>query len=59
MQRLEPRGFWFSSRLCAGGTTPYFEKASRAYAWMNDIVCVGRLRSFGAGRAQYDVFELV
>lgn len=40
-------------------STPYFETASRAYAWMNDIVCVGRMRAFGAGRAQYDVFELL
>lgn len=40
-------------------STPYFETASPTYAWMNDIVCVGRMRSFGAGRAQYDVFQLL
>lgn len=40
-------------------STPYFETASPAYAWMNDIVCVGRMRSFGAGRARYDVFQIL
>jgi hypothetical protein len=39
-------------------TTPYFETASPAHAWINAIVCVGR-----GGRTQggvkYDLFEIL
>ncbi|MGQ0621730.1 MAG: DUF3237 domain-containing protein [Panacagrimonas sp.] len=40
-------------------STPYFETASKKYAWLNDIVTVARIASFGGGKVVYDVFEVL
>ncbi len=40
-------------------STPYFETTSDKYAWMNDIVAVGRMAAFGGGRARYEVFTVL
>lgn len=40
-------------------SAPYFETASKKYAWLNDILCVGKMASFGGGVALYDVFEVL
>lgn len=33
-------------------STPYFETASKKYAWLNDIVTVARIASFGGGQVK-------
>ena len=40
-------------------STPYFQTSSPKYAWMNDIACVGTMRSFGDGVVLYDLFEIL
>jgi len=40
-------------------STPYFETASSRYAWMNDIVCIGRMAAFGGSKACYEVFRVL
>jgi len=40
-------------------STPYFETTSKKYAWMNDIVGVGRMAAFGGGKARYEVFHVL
>jgi len=40
-------------------STPYFETTSERYAWMNDIVAVGRMAAFGGGKARYEVFQVL
>ncbi len=40
-------------------STPYFEATSEKYAWMNDIVCIGRMAAFGGGKASYEVFQVL
>ena len=40
-------------------STPYFETSDSRYEWLNDIVCVGSMREFGAGEAVYDIFEVL
>ena len=40
-------------------STPYFETTSEKYAWMNDIVCIGRMAAFGGGKASYEVFQVL
>jgi hypothetical protein len=40
-------------------STPYFETTSKKYAWMNDIVCIGRMAAFGGGKASYEVFQVL
>ena len=38
---------------------PNFETASKKYAWLNDILTVGRVTSFGGGKVSYDIFEIL
>ncbi len=40
-------------------STPYFQTSAPQYAWMNDIACVGTMRSFGDGVVLYDLFEIL
>lgn len=40
-------------------STPYFETSAPDYLWLNDIVCVGTMRTFGGGVALYDIFEVL
>lgn len=40
-------------------SAPYFETSSKKYAWLNDIVCVGKMASFGGGDVRYDIFEVL
>ena len=40
-------------------SAPYFEVAEGKYGWLNDIVAVGRIASFGGGNVVYDVFEVL
>jgi hypothetical protein len=40
-------------------SAPYFETASKKYAWLNDILAVGKMASFGGGNVLYDVFEVL
>ena len=40
-------------------SAPNFETGSEKYAWLNDIVCVGRASTFGAGKLVYDIFEIL
>lgn len=40
-------------------STPYFETTAEKYAWMNNIVAIGRMASFGSGKAAYEVFEVL
>ena len=39
--------------------TPYFETQSEKYAWLNNVVTVGKMRNFGGGKAVYDIFEVL
>lgn len=39
--------------------TPYVETNSEKYAWLNQVLCVGKLRSFQGGRVVYDIFEVL
>lgn len=38
---------------------PNFDTASEKYGWLNDILAVGRMKEFGAGKLSYDIFELI
>lgn len=40
-------------------SSPYFETASKKYGWLNDILAIGRIASFGGGNVVYDVFEVL
>ncbi|MFT4571937.1 MAG: hypothetical protein ACI8TX_003476 [Hyphomicrobiaceae bacterium] len=40
-------------------STPYFETTSEKYGWLNDIASVGRMASFGGGKARYEVFTIL
>ena len=40
-------------------SAPYVETNSEKYAWLNDIVCVGKLRSFHNGCVLYDIFKVL
>jgi hypothetical protein len=40
-------------------SAPYFEAQEGKYAWLNDILVVGRIRSFGGGNVVYDLFEVL
>lgn len=40
-------------------SAPYFETASEKYGWLNDILAVGKMRSFGGGSVIYDIFEVL
>ena len=33
--------------------------SAEKYAWLNDIVCIGRASTFGAGKLVYDIFEVL
>jgi hypothetical protein len=59
----------FEARIAAGETitgdeiyfrsTPYIETNSEKYAWLNDYVFVGKLRTFGGGKVVYDIFKVL
>lgn len=49
--KVDPSRYYFR-------TQPLFETGSAAYAWMNDIVCVGT-GYLVEGAVAYKVFELV
>ena len=40
-------------------TSPNFWTASEKYAWLNDIIAVGRAASFGGGKLAYDLYEIL
>ncbi|MDA8524052.1 DUF3237 domain-containing protein [Alphaproteobacteria bacterium] len=40
-------------------TSPNFWTASEKYAWLNDVICVGRAASFGGGKLTYDLYEIL
>ena len=40
-------------------STPNFETGSEKYAWLNDVVCIGRASTFGGGKLVYDIFEIL
>lgn len=40
-------------------SAPYFEAPEGKYAWLNDILAIGRIESFGGGNVVYDVFEVL
>ncbi len=40
-------------------STPYFQTPSPKYDWLNGILAVGKIRSFGGGRVVYDIFEVL
>lgn len=40
-------------------SAPYFETSSQKYAWLNDILAIGKMRSFGGGSVVYDIFEVL
>ena len=40
-------------------SAPYFETSSKKYGWLNDILAVGKMASFGGGQVVYDVFEVL
>jgi hypothetical protein len=40
-------------------TSPNFWTASEKYAWVNDIIAVGRAASFGGGKLTYDLYEIL
>ncbi|MGB0954717.1 MAG: DUF3237 domain-containing protein [Panacagrimonas sp.] len=40
-------------------SAPYFETPSEKYGWLNDILAIGKIRSFGGGKVVYDVFEVL
>ena len=64
--RMSPQ---LGERLASGETipgsemyfrsAPYFETGSEKYAWLNDILAIGKIRSFGGGSVVYDVFEVL
>lgn len=40
-------------------SAPYFETPSEKYGWLNSILAVGSMRSFGGGKVVYDLFEVL
>lgn len=40
-------------------SAPFFQTPSTTYAWLNRILAVGKMRSFGGGKVVYDVFEVL
>lgn len=38
---------------------PYIETNSDKYAWLNEIVCIGNLRTFAGGTVTYDIFKVL
>ncbi|MEM8661132.1 MAG: DUF3237 domain-containing protein [Pseudomonadota bacterium] len=40
-------------------SAPYFETNSEKYDFLNNIVCVGKLRTFGGGNVVYDIFKVL
>lgn len=40
-------------------SAPYFQTPSAKYGWLNHIVAVGKMRSFGGGNVVYDIFEVL
>lgn len=40
-------------------SAPYFEVPEGKYGWLNDILAVGRIASFGGGNVVYDIFEVL
>ena len=40
-------------------SAPYFETVSPKYAWLNDILCIGKVATFGGGQVRYDIFEVL
>jgi hypothetical protein len=40
-------------------SAPFFQTPSKTYGWLNGILAVGKMRSFGGGKVVYDVFEIL
>lgn len=40
-------------------SAPYFQTPSKKYAWLNGILAIGKMRSFGGGNVVYDIFEVL
>lgn len=40
-------------------SAPYFEVPAGKYEWLNSILAIGRITSFGGGNVVYDVFEVL
>lgn len=40
-------------------SAPYFQTPSAKYGWLNSILAIGKMRSFGGGKVVYDVFEVL
>lgn len=40
-------------------SAPYFQTPSKKYAWLNSILAIGKMRSFGGGNVVYDIFEVL
>lgn len=40
-------------------SAPYFEAPEGKYGWLNDILVIGRIRTFGGGTVLYDLFEVL
>ncbi|MBP7081162.1 MAG: DUF3237 domain-containing protein [Rhodocyclaceae bacterium] len=40
-------------------SAPFFETASKKYGWLNDLLAVGKITSFGGGQVVYDIFEVL
>ncbi|WP_022977515.1 DUF3237 domain-containing protein [Nevskia ramosa] len=40
-------------------SAPYFQTPSEKYGWLNNVVAVGKMRSFGGGNVVYDIFEVL
>lgn len=59
----------FQQRIADGGTlsgdeiyfraAPYFETNSEKYDFLNNILCIGKLRTFGGGAVVYDIFKVL
>ena len=40
-------------------SAPNFETSSEKYAWLNDIMSVGKMTRFGGGQLNYQVYEIL
>lgn len=40
-------------------SAPYFQTPSQKYGWLNSILAIGKIRSFGGGNVVYDIFEVL
>jgi hypothetical protein len=59
----------FQARIGSGETitgdeiyfrsAPYIETNSEKYAWLNEYVFIGKLRTFGGGKVIYDIFKVL